>query len=92
MESTVSLFGALILSGVSCALHHVQLKIVHENNISVCTKGYKSLTRAEVNHAPESYIYTMGILYGANFNMEDRTAGQLSRVDATCQQYLCEGL
>ena len=54
---------------------------------SVCTKGYNSLTRAEVNHAPRSYVYTMGILYGANFNMADRTAGQLEstlRVSNAC--------
>ena len=30
---------------------------------TVCTKGYISLNRAEVNHAPGSYVYTMGILY-----------------------------
>ena len=30
---------------------------------AVCTKGYISLNRAEVNHAPGSYVYTMGILY-----------------------------
>ena len=44
---------------------------------AVCTKGYNSLTHAEVNHAPGSYVYSMGILYGANFHMADRTAGQL---------------
>ena len=40
-------------------------------------EGPKFLNRAEVNHAPGSYVYTMGILYGVNFNMVDRTAGQL---------------
>ena len=47
------------------------------NVYTVCTKGYNSLTHAEVNHASGSYVYSMGILYGANFNMADRTAGQL---------------
>ena len=50
-------------------------------------KGYNSLTHAEVNHAPGSYVYSMGILYGANFNMADRTAGQLEsalRVSNAC--------
>ena len=36
-----------------------------------------SLTYAEVNHTPGSAVYSMGILYGANFNMADRTGGQL---------------
>ena len=60
---------------------------VHTTHNTVCTKGYNSLTRAEVNHAPGSYVYTMGILYGANFNMADRTAGQLEstlRVSNAC--------
>ena len=50
-------------------------------------EGGNSLTCAEVNHAPGSYVYTMGILYGANFNMADRTAGQLEstlRVSNAC--------
>ena len=40
-----------------------------------------------MNHAPGSYVYTMGILYGANFNMAERTAGQLEltlRVSNAC--------
>ena len=48
-----------------------------KKTVTVCTKGYNSLTHAEVNHAPGSYVYSMEILYGANFNMADRTAGQL---------------
>ena len=54
---------------------------------AVCTKGYNSLIHAEVNDAPGSYVYSMGILYGANFNMADRTAGQLEsalRVSNAC--------
>ena len=50
-------------------------------------EGVNSLTQAEVNHAPGSYVYSMGILYGANFNMADRTAGQLEstlRVSNAC--------
>ena len=43
-------------------------------------EGVNSLTHAEVNRAPGSYVYSMGILYGANFNMADRTAGQLESV------------
>ena len=31
--------------------------------ISVCTKTPNSLALAEVNHAPGSYVYTMGISY-----------------------------
>ena len=46
---------------------------------SVCTKTPNSLARAEVNHAPGSYVYTMGILYFvlANSKMAESTAGQL---------------
>ena len=50
-------------------------------------EGVNSLTQAEVNHTPGSYVYSMGILYGANFNMADRTAGQLEstlRVSNAC--------
>ena len=50
-------------------------------------EGVNSLTQAEVNHAPGSYVYSMRILYGANFNMADRTAGQLEstlRVSNAC--------
>ena len=50
-------------------------------------EGVNSLTQAEVNHAPGSYVYSMGISYGANFNMADRTAGQVEstlRVSNAC--------
>ena len=50
-------------------------------------EGVNSLTHAEVNHTSGSYVYSMGILYGANFNMADRTAGQLEtalRVSNAC--------
>ena len=53
------------------------LDAVRPSLLTVCTKGYNSLTHAEVNHAPGNFVYSMGILYGANFNMVDRTAGQL---------------
>ena len=45
---------------------------------SVCTKGLHSLNRAEVDHARGSYNY--GDFVHVNFNMEDKTTGQLEPV------------
>ena len=68
----------------------LNLNIIYNNIIHVHNslhEGVNSLTHAEVNHAPGSYVYSMGILYGANFNMADKTAGQLEsalRVSNAC--------
>ena len=43
---------------------------------SVCTKTPNSLARAEVNHAPGSYVYTTGG-FCTNSKMADSTTGQL---------------
>ena len=46
-------------------IHVVSLstKLKFHFYLPVCTKTPNSLARAEVNHAPGSYVYTMGIWY-----------------------------
>ena len=52
---------------------------------SVCTKGSHSLNRAEVNHTPGSYVYTMGFVL-ANYKMANSTASQLEFVLGSQQE------
>ena len=59
-----------------CPMWH---PLVEEGEKSVCTKESHSLNRAEVNHAPGSYIYTEDFIQ-ANSKMADSTAGQLKSV------------
>ena len=75
-----------IKSAVFSAIE-LQLATQYTKSIYSLHEGVNSLTQAEVNHAPGSYVYSMGILYRANFNMADRTAGQLEstlRVSNAC--------
>ena len=87
---SVSHYWSPLVPTVSVSHHASPYSLYQSPMVSTSLhEGSNSLNHAEVNHAPGSYIYSMGICMG-KFQHDGQNSWS-TRVDDMCQQCLCEG-